>query len=138
MMRRQNNLAITGLSISLPPNAHAAYYYDSVGNVSTSRFRPSPASAKAAGFLPSQQKKHSAAKPLPALLELTPRYPLLGGWNFSFTVGYDLPLQDWLKVRTARRDGEPKYVAAVPFLTPIKDVAVDRVRLEIRLPEGAR
>ncbi|GAA5916144.1 dolichyl-diphosphooligosaccharide--protein glycotransferase subunit OST1 [Sporobolomyces salmoneus] len=136
MMRRQNNLAITSLSISLPPHAHAAYYYDSVGNVSTSRFRPST-SPSASGFLPSQQKKkNSASVASPALLELTPRYPLLGGWNFSFTIGYDLPLQEWLKVR---KGGEgPKYVAAVPFLTPIKDVAVDKVRLEIRLPEGAR
>ncbi|GAA6017787.1 hypothetical protein JCM11491_004619 [Sporobolomyces phaffii] len=142
MMRRQNNLAITSLSISLPPNAHAAYYYDAVGNISTSRFRPStsPSLSASAGILPSQKKRPSAAKPGPALLELTPRYPLLGGWNFSFTIGYDLPLQDWLKVRSSSPSskGGAKYVAAVPFLTPIKDIAVDNVRLEIRLPERAR
>ncbi|GAA5953777.1 hypothetical protein JCM3765_006963 [Sporobolomyces pararoseus] len=138
MMRRQNSLAINSLSIYLPPNAHAAYYYDSVGNVSTSRFRPSSSPSSSAGILPSQKKRNSNAKPGPALLELTPRYPLLGGWNFSFTIGYDLPLQDWLKVRKDGKEGQPKYIAAVPFLTPIKDIAVDKVKLEIRLPEGAR
>ncbi|GAA5932202.1 dolichyl-diphosphooligosaccharide--protein glycotransferase subunit OST1 [Sporobolomyces koalae] len=132
MMRRQNNLAITSLSITLPPNAHAAYYYDAVGNISTSRFRPSQMTGSNV-LLPSQKKRGS--KPSPALLELVPRYPLLGGWNFSFTIGYDLPLHDWLRVRKAPG---PKYVAAVPFLTPIRDIAVDKVRLEIRLPEGAR
>ncbi|GAA6061801.1 hypothetical protein JCM10212_004857 [Sporobolomyces blumeae] len=131
MMRRQNNLAITSLSITLPPNAHAAYYYDAVGNISTSRFRPS--SSSSSGILPSQKNR-----PSPALLELVPRYPLLGGWNFSFTIGYDLPLGDFLKTRKSAEASKPKYVAAVPFLTPIKDVAVDKVRLEIRLPEGAR
>ncbi|GAA5881471.1 hypothetical protein JCM16303_005667 [Sporobolomyces ruberrimus] len=137
MMRRQNSLAITSLSITLPANAHSPYYYDSVGNVSTSRFRPStsPSSSSGSGILPSQKKRINT-KPSPALLELQPRYPLLGGWNFSFTVGYDLPLQDWLKVR--KSSSRPKYVAAVPFLTPIKDISVDKVRLEIRLPEGAR
>jgi len=137
MMRRQNNLAITSLSLTLPPNAHAAYYYDIVGNVSTSRFRPSTSSSNTqSGVLPSQ-KKRSSVKPTNSLLELVPRYPLLGGWNFTFTIGYDLPLEDWLKVRK-EEGGKPKYLASVPFLTPIKDISIDRVRLEIRLPEGAR
>lgn len=137
MMRRQNNLAITSLSMTLPPNAHAAYYYDTVGNVSTSRFRPSSSPNLPAGVLPSQKKRQG--KPSNSLLELVPRYPLLGGWNFTFTIGYDLPLEDWLKVRSGKDgEGKPKYLASVPFLTPIKDIAVDKVRLEIRLPEGAR
>jgi len=136
-MRRQNNLAITSLSMTLPPNAHAAYYYDTVGNVSTSRFRPSSSPNLPAGVLPSQKKRQG--KPSNSLLELVPRYPLLGGWNFTFTIGYDLPLEDWLKVRSGKDgEGKPKYLASVPFLTPIKDIAVDKVRLEIRLPEGAR
>ncbi|GAA5963949.1 hypothetical protein JCM21900_004081 [Sporobolomyces salmonicolor] len=135
MHRRQGALALNSLSIPLPPGTHAPYYYDAVGNVSTSRFRPSSSALSSShAQLPSQKKK--TQKATQALLELTPRYPLLGGWNYSFTVGYDLPLGDFVKTR---KDGAGrKYVAAVPFLTPIKNVAVDEVRLEIRLPEGAR
>lgn len=66
------------------------------------------------------------------MLELQPRYPIMGGWNYSFTVGYDQPLGDVLKQRTGH-----SYLLAVPFLSPIKDTPVDYTRLEVRLPEGA-
>ncbi|GAA6050381.1 hypothetical protein JCM3770_004010 [Rhodotorula araucariae] len=137
MHRRQHLTAVSSLSLQLPPSTHNPYFYDLVGNVSTSRFRPSPASSAAANkpLLPSQKRRAPAARE-PAVLELQPRYPLLGGWNYSFTVGYDLPLGDYVKARAGARRGE--YVAAVPFLTPVKDVAVDEVRVEIRLPEGAK
>ncbi|BGO94442.1 hypothetical protein NBRC10512_003816 [Rhodotorula toruloides] len=124
MHRRHGATALSALSIVLPPSTHSPYYYDLVGNVSTSRFR-SPKTHSA--LLPSQQKRS------PAVLELQPRYPLMGGWNYSFTIGYDLPLGEFVRMRKGGR-----YVAAVPFLTPIRDVAVDDVRVEIRLPEGAR
>lgn len=123
MHRRNSPLAITSLALVLPPNIHSPYFIDIVGNVSTSRFRPSSPSIG----LPSQRKKATAS-----LLELTPRYPLMGGWNYTFTVGYDAPLGEFVK----RRGSE--YVLAVPFLTPVKDVAVDDVSVSIRLPEGAR
>lgn len=128
MQRRATNLAITSLSLSLPPNIRRPYYYDIVGNVSTSRFRPSTPPNQA--LLPSQRKAKANTV---STLELSPRFPLMGGWNYTFTIGYDAPLGDFEK---RRRMGE--YVLAVPFLTPIQDMAVDDVRLEIRLPEGAR
>lgn len=65
-------------------------------------------------------------------LELKPRYPILGGWNYSFVIGYDVPLEDQL-----RSDGARK-VLSVPFLTGYKDMAVDDVELRIVLPEGAK
>ncbi|KAK4046931.1 hypothetical protein OIV83_005722 [Microbotryomycetes sp. JL201] len=127
MQRRAGNLAITSVQIALPPNVQRPYYYDIVGNVSTSRFRPSVSPHQA--VLPSQRKAKSTAA---SLLDLVPRFPLMGGWNYTFTIGYDAPLSDYEK---KRKNGE--YVLGVPFLTPIKDVAVDSVKLEIRLPEGA-
>jgi oligosaccharyltransferase complex subunit alpha (ribophorin I) len=137
MQRRNTALAITSLSIVLPPSVHSPYFYDIVGNVSTSRFRPS----RAPSFTPHQAKLPSQRKAKPAaastsLLELTPRYPLMGGWNYTFTIGYDAPLSDYVKVKKGAQGKE--YVLAVPFLTPVKDVAVDIVTLTIRLPEGAR
>ncbi|KWU43955.1 Oligosaccharyl transferase alpha subunit, partial [Rhodotorula sp. JG-1b] len=133
MMRRQGITAIPSLSLSLPASATSPYFYDLVGNVSTSNFRSSSASSY--GVLPSQRQKKRNSH-VPAVLELKPRYPILGGWNYSFTIGYDLPLGEF--VRTRAEKGSGKYLAAVPFLTPIKDVAIDAVRVEIRLPEGAR
>lgn len=132
MQRRTSALAITGLTFALPPHATSPYFYDIVGNVSTSHFRPSAP----AGFeLPSQKrnKKNAGKGATTSTLEIKPRYPLLGGWNYTFTLGYDAPLADFLKTR---KDGS--YVLAVPFLTPIKDIAVDDVSVEIRLPEAAR
>lgn len=132
MQRRSAASSINKLSIVLPPNIHSPYYYDVVGNVSTSRFRPSASPPSDRVTLPSQRKK-TAKNAQNSLLELVPRYPLMGGWNFTFTIGYDAPLGDYVK-----RKGSGEYMLAVPFLTPIPEVAVDFVTLSIRLPEAAR
>ncbi|KAK4704301.1 oligosaccharyltransferase complex subunit alpha (ribophorin I), partial [Phenoliferia sp. Uapishka_3] len=129
MQRRSNFLSITGLTFSLPAHASSPYYYDIVGNVSTSHFRPSAYSNPL--LLPSQKRKNKGGEA--SVLEIKPRYPLQGGWNYTFTMGYDAPLADYLK---KREDGT--FVLAVPFLTPVKDIAVDDVTVEIRLPEAAR
>lgn len=136
MHRRQHVTAVSSLSLQLPPSTHNPYFYDVVGNVSTSRFRPSSSSSLSGAasnkpLLPSQKRRRE-----PAVLDLQPRYPLLGGWNYSFTVGYDLPLGEFVKARGGGEKG--RYVAAVPFLTPVKDVSIEDVRVEVRLPEGAR
>lgn len=66
-------------------------------------------------------------------LELTPRYPLMGGWNYTYSIGYKQPLEDVLRADK----GGSKYTLAVPFVTPMKGVATDEVELRIILPEGA-
>ena len=111
---------LNGLTFYLPPHATDPYFTDVVGNVSTSHFRP--------GRPPSATSR----MPVPAALEMSPRYPLLGGWTYNFTLGYNLPLATSLRVG---RDG--KHVLAVPFFTPVKDVAIDQVKTRISLPEGA-
>jgi len=129
MSRRVAPQVITSLSYVLPPRISNPYYYDLVGNVSTSNFRSSfPA--------PGQVRLPSAAAGRSSVLEIKPRYPLMGGWNFTYTIGYDAPLEDSVR----RRDvgGKRGYVLKVPFLTAIKDVATDAVELSIRLPEGAK
>ena len=118
---------LTDLTLRLPPTAHSPYYYDTIGNVSTSRFRQgsTPASSKS-------YKVRTSPRTVDGVLELRPRYPLLGGWNYTFTVGWDLPLADALK-----SDGASK-ILGVPFLTGWKDLLVDDAELQIILPEGAR
>lgn len=102
------------ITYPLPEGASSPYYIDSIGNISTSHFRPSPSRGG------------------PAVLEIQPRYPLLGGWEFEFTVGWDLDLKKWLK--TLRAD---RKVLAVPFLTGLKGVVVEETKLIVTLPEGA-
>lgn len=91
------------------------YYYDSIGNVSTSHFRSAPLRGG------------------PAIIEITPRFPLLGGWSFEFTVGWDSDLGRWLK-----NVGRDKMVLAVPFLSGLKGVLVEEAELIVTLPEGAK
>ena len=111
---------LSEFSLRLPPNARDVYFYDQIGNVSTSRFRPGSTARR--------------GRTLDAHLELRPRYPLLGGWNYTFTVGWDAPLGDSLNVDS--KTG--KYVVAVPFMTLPKDWVVDDAELRIVLPEGSR
>lgn len=68
-----------------------------------------------------------------SLLELRPRYPLLGGWNYSFTLGWDSPLRDYAGFDKSTG----KYVIGVPLMTLVPGAVVDEAELQIILPEGA-
>lgn len=130
-MRRSSGAAsahtLSTLAVSLPANVYSPYFIDEVGNVSTSRFRPSPKSPFTANIKGTRSSGLS-------LLELTPRYPLLGGWNYTFNIGWLQPLQDVLRHDSATR----RHVLAVPFLTSLKNIAIDDVTFKVVLPEGAQ
>ncbi|KAF1356483.1 Ribophorin I [Delphinella strobiligena] len=93
------------------------YFTDDIGNVSTSRFRP-------------------VNGPNSGLLELKPRYPIFGGWKYSFRVGWDSNLKNFLrKLKTG--DG---YVLKVPFMEGPKQaegLEYEKLVLRVILPEGA-
>jgi oligosaccharyltransferase complex subunit alpha (ribophorin I) len=94
-----------------------AYFIDDIGNVSTSRFRSNLREAN---------------------LELKPRYPLFGGWNYSFKVGWNGELKNYLRYIKGASDS---YVLKVPFLEGPKQaegVEYERVVTRVVLPEGAR
>ncbi|XP_023017280.1 dolichyl-diphosphooligosaccharide--protein glycosyltransferase subunit 1 [Leptinotarsa decemlineata] len=59
----------------LPASAHSIYYRDSNGNISTSSVRP---------------RKEWIE------LELRPRFPLFGGWQSSYILGYSVPSYQYL------------------------------------------
>lgn len=91
------------------------YFTDDIGNVSTSRFRSNSREA---------------------LLELKPRYPIFGGWRYSFRVGWDSDLGAFLR-KLSRGN---KYILKVPFLEGPKlaeGVAYRKVEVRVLLPEGA-
>ena len=112
---------IPSLALHLPPGIHSAYYYDLNGNVSTSRLRTAPSVPKAV-----DSKQYST-------LELRPRYPLMGGWNYSFTIGWDSPLAD-----SAGYDASSgRYVVGIPVQTVFPGAVVNEAEVKIILPEGA-
>jgi oligosaccharyltransferase complex subunit alpha (ribophorin I) len=107
--------AIKELKFPLRVGSMDPYFTDVIGNVSTSRFRSNKREAN---------------------LEIKPRYPIFGGWNYPFRVGWNADLKKFLrKLKTG--DG---YVLNVPFLEGPKQtegVSYEHIELRIILPEGA-
>jgi len=107
--------AAKDMRLILQGGAANPYYIDDIGNVSTSKFRPG--------------KRES-------FLDIKPRYPIFGGWNYSFKVGWDLNLKSFL-----RKSVDNKFVLKVPFMEgPRTDSGVEYEHVTIRviLPEGAQ
>jgi len=113
---------LPGFTILLPAGARDPYFTDTVGNVSTSRFRPAPLKTKS-----------RAAAERKSVLEVKPRYPLLGGWNYTFRLGWDAPLGE----STVYDSSNNMYIAAIPFFTHIPGSIVDDAEVKVILPEGA-
>ncbi|AES74109.2 putative dolichyl-diphosphooligosaccharide--protein glycotransferase [Medicago truncatula] len=103
--------AFRRLTAKLPPRAHSVYYRDEIGNISTSS-------------LWGDSKKTE--------LEIEPRYPLFGGWKTAFTIGYGLPLQDFL----FGVDG--KRFLNISFGSPINELVIDTLVVKVVLPEGSK
>jgi len=57
----------------------------------------------------------------------------MGGWNYTFTLGWDSPLEDSAGYDKAKR----KYIVEVPVFTPIPAAVVNDAELTVILPEGA-
>lgn len=101
------------LTVPLLVGAKDVYFTDEIGNVSTSRYR--------SNFREST-------------LELRPRFPIFGGWNYSFTIGYNYELPNFLK-KTNLPD---TYVLKVPlFEGPSDSTVYEDVTVRVVLPEGA-
>ncbi|KDP36760.1 hypothetical protein JCGZ_08051 [Jatropha curcas] len=102
--------AIKHLVAKLPPRAHSIYYRDEIGNISTSHL-------------------FSDSKKIELLIE--PRYPMFGGWRTTFTIGYSLPLQDFLF------EAEGKRFLNISFASPINELVIDNLIVKVVLPEGS-
>nr|GEW87637.1 dolichyl-diphosphooligosaccharide--protein glycosyltransferase subunit 1A [Tanacetum cinerariifolium] len=103
--------AFRNLIAMLPPRAHSIYYRDAIGNISTSNIY---------------------ADSSKTLLEIEPRYPMFGGWKTSFTIGYGLPLQDYLFQSDGTR------FLNFTFGSPMNDVLVENLTIKVVLPEGSK
>lgn len=105
--------AIKHMNFKLQIGARDAYFVDEIGNVSTSRFRSNSREAS---------------------LEIRPRYPVFGGWNYSFAIGWNNDLDQYLHINP---NNPKKYLLCVPFLEGADDVAYGSVAWKLVLPEGA-
>lgn len=106
--------AVKDLNFPLPASSADAYYYDIIGNVSTSSFR-------------SGRKE--------ALLVTKPRYPIFGGWKYPFTIGWNADAKNFL-----RRATGGGFVLNVPFLEGPKQpegIEYENTVVRVILPEGA-
>ncbi|KAL2866395.1 dolichyl-diphosphooligosaccharide--protein glycotransferase subunit OST1 [Aspergillus lucknowensis] len=111
--------AIRELKYPLKQGSVDPYFTDDIGNVSTSHYRPSKGNRE-------------------ANLEFKPRYPVFGGWNYSFRLGWNNDLAPFLR-RAA--SGTDSYALKVPFLEGPKmaeGLQYEKVVLRVILPEGAR
>lgn len=110
--------ALKELKIPLKPGSVDPYFTDDIGNVSTSRYRPS------------QVRDVS--------LELKPRYPLFGGWKYSFRIGWNNALGSFVRKLKTPSDA---YLLSVPLMEGPKmpeGIQYEKFDLRIILPEGAR
>ncbi|KAE8716398.1 Dolichyl-diphosphooligosaccharide--protein glycosyltransferase subunit 1A [Hibiscus syriacus] len=98
------------LVANLPPRAHSVYYRDEIGNISTSHLR-------------------GDSKKTELLIE--PRYPMFGGWRTAFTIGYGLPLQDFLY------ESEGKRFLNITYGSPMVELVIDTLIVKVVLPEGS-
>ncbi|CDH51153.1 ribophorin i [Lichtheimia corymbifera JMRC:FSU:9682] len=110
MVHGQTNV-LKDLTFKLPAQARDVYYRDEIGNVSTSHFR--------------QEADGS-------VLQLTPRYPLFGGWNYTWFHGYNVDLSRF--DRYSSKTGQ--HILNVNFVENVQDMVIDKAVLRVVLPEG--
>ena len=109
--------ALRELKVPLKAGSSDPYFTDDIGNVSTSRFRPNSLRD--------------------ASLELKPRYPLFGGWHYSFRIGWNNALSSVLRHLKSAPD---TYILSVPLLEGPRmpeGMQYEHFTFRIILPEGA-
>lgn len=103
--------SIKSFKAVLPAAASDVYYRDEIGNISTSNLWSQEDSVE---------------------LELRPRFPLFGGWQTRFYMGYNVPSYEYLYNLGNR------YVLKMRVIDHIyDDFVVDDLSMRIILPEGA-
>ncbi|PHH86491.1 hypothetical protein CDD83_10181 [Cordyceps sp. RAO-2017] len=109
-----SSFALKEMRFPLQVGSLDPYFTDTIGNVSTSKFRSSKREA---------------------LLELKPRYPIFGGWKYPFTIGWNANAAGLL-----RKTAAGGYVLKVPFMEGPKQaegIEYAQVNVRVLLPEGA-
>eukprot|EP01054_Gregarina_sp_Poly1_P007104 Gregarina_sp_Poly_1__7103@NODE_388_length_8987_cov_115_762892_g317_i0_p2_GENE_NODE_388_length_8987_cov_115_762892_g317_i0NODE_388_length_8987_cov_115_762892_g317_i0_p2_ORF_typecomplete_len594_score79_26Ribophorin_I/PF04597_14/4_4e47_NODE_388_length_8987_cov_115_762892_g317_i071208901 len=115
--RRSHDFALSGSPIlftfdaRVPRSASGFEYYDTIGNISTS---------------------HVTRRRDEFLVELEPRYPLLGGWSFGWTLKYLIPDSSWI-VKSATT-----YSISIPWSAAVSGLWADTVTAQVILPPRSK
>jgi oligosaccharyltransferase complex subunit alpha (ribophorin I) len=108
---------LESLEMDLPFDANEAYFRDQIGNVSTSNFRLSKSKSKSANF------------------KITPRYPIYGGWKYTWYQGYHLNLFN----HVSEASSPDTYTLSFPLLQNFVDaeLPIEKFSWRLILPERA-
>lgn len=102
-----NTASIRALRIPLPEGHREEYYTDLVGNVSTSQVQS-------------------------GVIDILPRYPIMGGWFYNFTIGYAADLG-----RFVHNPSFSNYALQVSLVSGPDFASYSKVTTKVVLPEGA-
>lgn len=103
---------LQNIHIILPKDSYFVSYRDEVGNISTSHLRP--------------EHDHE-------FLEISPRYPIFGGWNFSFELSYYIPMSK----NIVYQDKDSTFHFSMQLAHLFNDVHAQKFRLKVILPDGS-
>ena len=111
MRRSQSSPSFRSLIGTLPQQANNIYYRDQIGNISTSYVRPGDGELE---------------------IEIETRFPMFGGWQTQFYIGYSIPTEVALFVDSETGRHNLKF----DFFTIFEDVWVEDMDIKVILPEG--
>eukprot|EP00472_Partenskyella_glossopodia_P013669 CAMPEP_0197516666 /NCGR_PEP_ID=MMETSP1318-20131121/1561_1 /TAXON_ID=552666 /ORGANISM="Partenskyella glossopodia, Strain RCC365" /LENGTH=454 /DNA_ID=CAMNT_0043065569 /DNA_START=32 /DNA_END=1396 /DNA_ORIENTATION=- len=100
------------LSAKLPKNSYGIDFRDDIGNISSSHVR--------------ETSKH-------VLFEMTPRFPLFGGWKSIFNLYYTVPIMQLVSSVA----GTSSYILNTTFSTPFEGLYTESAIVKVVLPEGS-
>jgi oligosaccharyltransferase complex subunit alpha (ribophorin I) len=114
MRRSAPSPSFRGLIAKLPNQANNIYYRDQIGNISTSDIRVN--------------------KDGQLELEVQTRFPMFGGWQTQFYIGYSLPTSQQL---FRIENDDQQYQLRFDFFTIFRDVWIEDMEIKVVLPEGS-
>ncbi|KAH8741225.1 putative ribophorin ihypothetical protein [Cryptosporidium ryanae] len=97
----------------LPKDAEGLEYFDQIGNISYSN-------AWRVG------NTHT-------MLQIQPRSPLMGGWNFDYVIEYNLPLDSFVYYDSSMG----MYMLNLTMIPSAKGIFSNNITTQIRFPKGA-
>ncbi|XP_003382687.1 PREDICTED: dolichyl-diphosphooligosaccharide--protein glycosyltransferase subunit 1-like [Amphimedon queenslandica] len=104
--------AVKSYTTLLPAAAQDVYYRDEIGNISTSHLRNSEDYTE---------------------LIIRPRFPLFGGWQTYYYIGYNVPTYEYLYHQASH------FVLDMRFVDHVyDDQVIDEATVKIILPEGSK
>jgi len=106
--------AINSMGTLLPQYIHGLYYYDYIGNISTS---------------------HAAREDEYVNFHLEPRFPIFGQWKTDWNQGYNMPTKFHLFQSSKNRN---EHTLEVDFMHAFDKSLTEDYAVRVILPEGAK